>query len=207
MKMMMTRATMATIAFSSPGSGTCMLSLPPHFLSSSHNTFHSKSLNFNTLDDALSSFNRMLHMHPPPSIADFTKLLISITKMKHYSTVLSLSHQMDSFGIPPNIYTLNILINSFCHLQRLGFAFSVLAKILKLGHQPNIATFNTLIRGLCVEGKIGEVLHLFDKMIGEGFQPNVVTYGTLINGYAKWAALVPLSGCLEAWNKEIVSLM
>ncbi|RVW68607.1 hypothetical protein CK203_058841 [Vitis vinifera] len=54
-------------------SGTQMRSLPPLFLSSSHNSLHSRSPHFNTLDDALSSFNRMLHMHPPPSTVDFTK--------------------------------------------------------------------------------------------------------------------------------------
>ncbi|XP_034674994.1 pentatricopeptide repeat-containing protein At1g62680, mitochondrial-like [Vitis riparia] len=92
--------------------------------------------------------------------------------MKHYSTVLSLSKQMDSLGIPSDVYILAIVINSFFHLSRVDFGFSILGKILKLGHQPYTATFTTLIRGLCVEGKIGEALHLFDKMVGEGFQPN-----------------------------------
>ena len=154
----------STKACSSDGSGKFMLSLlPPYFSSSSsshNNVFHSI---VDTLDEALSCFNRMLRIHPPPSIVDFNKLLTSISKTKHHSIVLSLSHQIDSIGIPPNTYTLNILINSFSHLNRLVFAFSVLAKILKLGHRPNIPTFTTLIRGLYFEGKIGDAFHLFDQ--------------------------------------------
>ena len=81
----------ASSSSSSPGPGTGMLSIPSPFLSSLHNRFRSKYLHFNTLDDALSSFNRMFHMHPPLSIVDFAKILTSITNVKRYSTVLSLS--------------------------------------------------------------------------------------------------------------------
>ena len=102
-------------------------------------------------------------MHPPPSIVDFAKLLTSISKVKHNSNVLSLSHQRDSFGFRPDVYTITIFINSFCHLHRLGFAFSVLAKMFKLGFQPHTVTFNTLMMGLYIEGKLGDAHHLNDK--------------------------------------------
>ena len=72
MKMMQTRP-----SSSSGPSGTWIRTLPPQpYLS-----FRSESQNFSSLDEALSCFNGMLHMHPPLSIVDFNKLLTSITKM------------------------------------------------------------------------------------------------------------------------------
>ena len=46
---------------------------------------HCKSRTFKDLDHALGLFDTMLHMHPLPSIVDFTKLLGAIARMKHYS--------------------------------------------------------------------------------------------------------------------------
>jgi pentatricopeptide repeat protein len=92
-----------------------------------------KSRSFRNLDDALGVFDRMLHMHPLPSIVDFNRLLTAIARMKHHSTMISLIKEMELLGIAPNVYILGVLINCFCHLNRVDFGFSILAKILKLG--------------------------------------------------------------------------
>jgi len=111
---------------------------------------HSKSGTFKNLDHALGLFDTMLHMHPLPSIVDFTQLLGAIARMKHYSVVITLIQRMESFGISPDVYTLNVLVNCYCHLNLVNFGFSVLATILKLGYQPNHITLTTLVKGLCL---------------------------------------------------------
>ena len=50
---------------------------------------HCKSGTFKNLDHALGLFDSMLHMHPLPSIVDFTQLLGAIARMKHYSIVIT----------------------------------------------------------------------------------------------------------------------
>ena len=97
---------------------------------------HCRFGNFKNLDHALGLFDKMLHMHPLPSIVDFNHMFSSIARMKHYSVVITLIHRMESFGISPDVYTLTVLINCFCHLNRVNFGFSVLATILKLGYLP-----------------------------------------------------------------------
>jgi hypothetical protein len=61
---------------------------PTGFLNSARDQCRSGSLR--NLDDALGFFDRMLHMHPLPSVVDFTQLLSAIARMKHYSTVITL---------------------------------------------------------------------------------------------------------------------
>ena len=95
-----------------------------------------KSRTFKNLDHAFGLFDIMLHMHPLPFIEDFTLLLGAIARMKHYSVVITLIQQMESFGISPNVYTFTVLINCNYHLNRVNFGFSVLATILKLGYLP-----------------------------------------------------------------------
>ena len=46
------------------------------------------------LEDALNSFHRMLRMRPLPSIVRFSQLLTQITKMNHYSLVISLDKRV-----------------------------------------------------------------------------------------------------------------
>ena len=93
---------------------------------------HCRSGTFKNLDHALGLFDTMLHMHPLPSTVDFTQLLGAITRMMHYSVVITLIQRMELFGISPDVYTLTVLINCYCHLNRVNFVFSVLATILKL---------------------------------------------------------------------------
>ncbi|XP_059460253.1 disease resistance protein RPV1-like [Corylus avellana] len=118
---------------------------PNQFLNSVKDRCRSRS--FRNLDDALGVFDRMLHMHPFPSIVNFNQLLGAIARMKHHSTVITLIKEMELTGIAPNVYILGVLINCFCHLNRVDFGFSILARILKLGFQLNCVILSTLVKG------------------------------------------------------------
>ncbi|XP_057444467.1 putative pentatricopeptide repeat-containing protein At1g12700, mitochondrial [Lotus japonicus] len=155
----------------------------PSFLRNFHS--HSQPHSFHNPGDAVSHFNRMLQMRSTPPIFEFGKVLTSLVKMKHYSTAISLSRQMESSGIAPNIVTLNILINCYCYLGQTTSAFSVLANILKRGFQPTTITFTTLIKGLCLHGNVHRALQFHDVVLAQGFQLDQVSYGTLINGLCK----------------------
>ena len=105
--------------------------------------------------------------------------------MKHYSQVITLIKQIESYGISLDLYSLTILINCFCHLNHLDFGFSVLATIFKLGYQPNHITLNTLVKGLCLQGKIARVVRLVEEMEKNGHEPDAVTCGTILNALCK----------------------
>ena len=150
---------------------------------------HCRSGTFKNLDHALGLFDTMLHMHPLPSTVDFTQLLGAITRMMHYSVVITLIQRMESFGISPDVYTLTVLINCYCHLNRVNFGFSVLATILKLGYLPTQTTLNTLLKGLRLQGNIswkwrtkglckigqtGVAIRLLRKLEKGNFEQNVV---------------------------------
>nr|AFK35515.1 unknown [Lotus japonicus] len=99
--------------------------------------------------------------------------------MKHYSTVISLSHQMQLKGIMPNFVTSNILIDCYCHLGQINFAFSVFATIRKRGYQPDVFTFATLINGFCQMGQIRPALQLLRRAEDDELvqlKPDVVIY-------------------------------
>lgn len=107
--------------------------------SSSHSSRNvrdkSKNASFGKIDDALASFNQMIHMNPLPSTAEFNKLLSALVRLKYYETVISLWKQMEFLGILPDICTIKILTYCFCHLGHVNFGFSLLGKNIKLGFQ------------------------------------------------------------------------
>jgi len=72
---------------------------------------------FRNVDDALDTFDKMLHMCPLPSIVEFNHMSGAIARIKHYLVVITLFKQMGLFGIAPSRPTLNTLINCFCHLN------------------------------------------------------------------------------------------
>jgi pentatricopeptide repeat protein len=152
---------------------------PNQFLKSVRDQCISGSLR--NLGDALCLFDRVLHMHPLPSIVVFNRLLSAIARMKYHSTVISLIKEMELLGIAPDACTLGVLINCFCHLNRVDVGFSILARILKLGFQPHYIILNTLVGGLCLHGKIAEASKFVNEMEKNGYKPNTVTYGVLIN--------------------------
>jgi hypothetical protein len=49
-----------------------------------------RSGSIRNLDDALGCFDRMIHLHPLPCIADLNQLLSAIARIKHFSTVITL---------------------------------------------------------------------------------------------------------------------
>ena len=140
---------------------------------------------FDKIDEALTLFNQMIHSHPRPSIVEFTQLLSSIVRMKHYVTAVFLIRQMELLGIQHNVYTLTILVNCFCRLHYVGFGFSVLAKMFKLSLQPNVITFSTLINGFCIESKVARAVKLLNDMVREGYQPNLISYSMIVKGLCK----------------------
>jgi hypothetical protein len=101
------------------------------------------SRSFRNLDDALGVLDRMLHMHPLPSIVDFTQLLVAIARMKHHLTMISLIKEMELSGVTPDIYIMSILINCFCHLNRVDFGVFILARILKICFQLDCIILST----------------------------------------------------------------
>jgi pentatricopeptide repeat protein len=155
------------------GSGRDNAECPNQFLKSVRDRCRYRS--FRNLDDALGVFDRMLHMHPMPSIVDFNQLLGRIARMKHHSTVISLIKEIELSRFAPNACTLRILTNCFCHLDRVDFGFSILARILKLGFQPDCIILTTLVKGLCLQGKIANAVKLVNKMEKIGYKPNAVT--------------------------------
>jgi hypothetical protein len=79
----------------------------------------------------VSSFNHLLHQkNPTPPIFAFGKILGSLVKLNHYSTVVLLHRQMELNGIASNLVTLTILINCFSQLGQNPLSFSVFANIL-----------------------------------------------------------------------------
>ncbi|XP_059460257.1 putative pentatricopeptide repeat-containing protein At1g12700, mitochondrial [Corylus avellana] len=165
-----------------------------------------RSRSFRNLDDALALFDRMLHMHPLPSIVDFNQLLGAIARMKHHSTVITLIKEMELSGIAPNVYVLSVLINCFCHLNWVDFGFSILARILKLGFQPDCIILNTLVKGLCLESKIVEAVKLVNKMENIGYKPNTVTYGTVMNCLCKIGKTNEAVGLLRKMEERNLEL-
>ena len=136
--------------------------------------------NHNDLEDALDSFRRMLRTRPLPCTVRLGQLLIQISRMKHFSVVVSLDRQMGLLGVRPDEYTLSIVINCFCHLNLMGFGMSVFGKFVKLGCEPTTVTMNTLIKGFLNEGKIDEARECYEKLVEGSCKQNVVTYSTLL---------------------------
>ena len=128
-----------------------------------------KSETFKNLDHALSLFDKMLHMHPLPSVVDFNHMFGSIARMKHYPVVITQIRDMESLGNTPDFYSLNILINCYCHLNEVNFGFSILATILKLGYQPTQPALNTLLKGLCLQGNVSGAVRLVEEMENKGY--------------------------------------
>lgn len=144
---------------------------------------HFHSANPINIHDAVASFNRMLHMRPPPSVHKIYKILGSLVKMKHYRTVISLFAQAEFKRFAPCLVSLSILTNCYCHVGRMAFAFSALGKLFKRGHHPDAITLTTLMKGLCIKNQVGKALDIHYHLVAKGFQFDRYTYGTLINGY------------------------
>ncbi|KDP33235.1 hypothetical protein JCGZ_13507 [Jatropha curcas] len=153
--------------------------------SSTHLRGKIKSDSFQNIDDALASFDLILRSNRSPPVMELNKILSALVRMKHYATVISLSKQMEMFGISHDICSFNILINCFRHLDCVDFGYSLMGKLFKLGFKPNIIRLTTLIHGLCREDKFVEAVDLFDDIVEKGLQPDVCTYSIMVNGLSK----------------------
>ncbi|XP_050280461.1 putative pentatricopeptide repeat-containing protein At1g12700, mitochondrial [Quercus robur] len=140
---------------------------------------------FRNVDDALDTFDKMLHMCPLPSIVEFNHMSGAIARIKHYPVVITLFKQMGLFGIAPSRPTLNTLINCFCHLNRVDFGFFVLTTILKLGYYPDSIALNTLVKGLYLQGNIAGAMKLVEDIEKKGYQLDAFTCGTILNAPCK----------------------
>ncbi|EOY05226.1 Uncharacterized protein TCM_020281 [Theobroma cacao] len=116
----------------------------------------SKSGSLN-LQVAVCLFDSVIQMRPLPSICAFNHLIGAVSKMKHYSIVVSMcKHIMGCKEIQLDIFTMNSWLNGLCNSKQVDLGFSVLTMIFKLGLQPNAYTMNTLLLGICNESKINE---------------------------------------------------
>ncbi|XP_054824753.1 pentatricopeptide repeat-containing protein At1g62680, mitochondrial-like [Prosopis cineraria] len=192
---------------------------------------HSNSTNPLRIEELVSSFHALLHRHPRPCIVQINKALVSIARMKHHPTAISLFALAESKGFTPSFVTLGVLINCYCHVGQMTFAFSVFGKILKMGCQPNTIILTTLMKGLCINDDVGKALDFYDDLIVKGFNlneegliteasdlfhemighvvsPNAMTYTSMINGLCcmdKWPEAAKLFSQmrLESINPDI----
>ncbi|XP_037497969.1 pentatricopeptide repeat-containing protein At1g12300, mitochondrial [Jatropha curcas] len=110
--------------------------------SSTHLRGKGNSDSFHNIDDCLASFNLMLHSNPPSPIKEFSKLLSALVRMKHYATVISLSEQMEMFGISHNIYL----------EDKFGEAVDLFDDIVEKGYRPDVYTYTVIVYTVIVNG-------------------------------------------------------
>ncbi|XP_025984875.1 pentatricopeptide repeat-containing protein At1g62590-like [Glycine soja] len=113
--------------------------------------------------------------HTPP-IIQFGQILGSIMKMKHYPTVVFLSHWLELKKIQSGLFTLNILLFLPFGSNQLGFLCVIQDPQIGLS-APYHNLLTTLIKGLCPKGQVKKALHFHDKVLAQGFQLNQVITG------------------------------
>ncbi|KAG4400648.1 hypothetical protein GLYMA_07G101932v4 [Glycine max] len=105
-----------------------------------------------------------------------TMILGSIMKMKHYPTVVFLSHWLELKKIQSGLFTLNILLFLPFGSNQLGFLCVIQDPQIGLS-APYHNLLTTLIKGLCPKGQVKKALHFHDKVLAQGFQLNQVITG------------------------------
>ncbi|KAF6165205.1 hypothetical protein GIB67_007190 [Kingdonia uniflora] len=153
------------------------------------------------IEEAMGLFNNAIQMRPLPSIYPFSQLLAVISKLKQYSTIITLFKSMGSAGIKATNVTLSTLSNCFCQIGKVDFGFSVVGYIFKSGYEPHIVIFTTFLKGFFKENRVKDAIQLFNKIarkrswmklckflkicVARGLTPNVITYNSLIDGLCK----------------------
>ena len=83
------------------------------------------------VDDALNTFDKMLHMRPLPSIVEFNHMLGAIARMKHYPVVITLFKQMCSLRAlwwPVHFHSRSMIISfQFYRMSPKGHSRSMIA--------------------------------------------------------------------------------
>ncbi|KAG5022187.1 hypothetical protein JHK82_018055 [Glycine max] len=148
----------------------------------------------------------MLCMRHTPPIIQFGQILGSIMKMKHYPTVVFLSHWLELKKIQSGLFTLNnlyvsdliddmhdcanvityrSLIDSLCKSSQLDKAIALFNKMKDNGIQPDMYTLNILLHGLCKGKRLKNAQGLFQDLLDKGYHLNVYIYTVMINGLCK----------------------
>ncbi|CAL1360527.1 unnamed protein product [Linum trigynum] len=156
-----------------------------YFASNSTTPTTSNSVTFASVDDALDSFSKMLHMNPRPSVVKFGQLVNSLVRMNAFQAALYASRQMELAGVPHNLYTLSMLLRCFCKFGRVDFGYAVLSRALKFGIQFDDVMLSTLIDGLCKVGRVIEAARLVHKIRILGYHPDAFSYTIIIDGLCK----------------------
>ncbi|XP_039173071.1 putative pentatricopeptide repeat-containing protein At1g12700, mitochondrial [Eucalyptus grandis] len=140
---------------------------------------------FSSVGDAQRCFGVMMKTDPLPSPRDFSLLLGTVVRMKHYSTAIRLIEQLHSLGVEDNHYWLTISLNCFCRLERVDLGLSILGRILKLGFPITVVATSTLIDGLFIQGKTDQALRFLDDMGRNGPEPDETTYAIIAKGLCR----------------------
>ncbi|RZC02281.1 Pentatricopeptide repeat-containing protein [Glycine soja] len=116
-------------------------------------------------------------------------------KMKHYPTVVFLSHWLELKKIQSGLFTLNILLFLPFGSNQLGFLCVIQDPQIGLS-APYHNLLTTLIKGLCPKGQVKKALHFHDKnlyvsdLIDDMHDcANVITYRSLIDSLCKSSQL------------------
>nr|XP_043630422.1 putative pentatricopeptide repeat-containing protein At1g12700, mitochondrial [Erigeron canadensis] len=169
---------------------------PPNYKSLHLNSYSSSLANNNNgrsayvyddnVNDALKSFDVMIHQRPVPSVVRFTGLLYDVTHLKQYSCSLDLFKQMCAFGFRVNKYTAGIAVKCYCRLRRSKHGLTVMGFCFKQGVEPHVSICNTLLKGFIREQMTYEAEHLFRLMNRRQLcEPNLATYKIIIEGLCK----------------------
>uniref|UniRef100_A0A199UCK7 Pentacotripeptide-repeat region of PRORP domain-containing protein n=1 Tax=Manihot esculenta TaxID=3983 RepID=A0A199UCK7_MANES len=150
-----------------------------------------KSASFTHLDDAIASFNHVIHMNPLPSRVHFNRFLSALAKMKqyhflvfafqtisdHFREALALLKEMVGRNISPNVFTFNILIDTLCKKGLVSNAENIIKIMIQRGV--------SLMDGYCLCNHMDKAKKLFDLMVTNEIA-NIFSYTILINGYCKY---------------------
>ncbi|KAF3456621.1 hypothetical protein FNV43_RR01275 [Rhamnella rubrinervis] len=139
------------------------------------------------LDEALGFFHSLIHIRPMPSVRAFNHLIGALSKLNHYSTVVSMFREMmNCVDFHPDNSMMTIAMKCYCRLGKMDLAFSVLAISLKRGLQPNAWTLNTLLHGLCRQSEsMDDAVDFFKSIVGRGDPCDQITYATIIGALCK----------------------
>nr|XP_043630427.1 putative pentatricopeptide repeat-containing protein At1g12700, mitochondrial [Erigeron canadensis] len=182
---------------------------PPNYKSLHLNSYSSSLANNNNgrsayvyddnVNDALKSFDVMIHQRPVPSVVRFTGLLHHVvTQLKHYSCSLDLFKQICAFGFPVNKYTSGIAVKCYCRLRRSKHGLTVMGFCFKQGVEPHVSICNTLLKGFIREQMTYEAEHLFRLMNRRQLcEPNLATYKIIIEGLGKVGSHYAATGLLR----------
>ncbi|KAJ8430577.1 hypothetical protein Cgig2_019149 [Carnegiea gigantea] len=155
-------------------------------------------LGFSEVEPALSPFHQMKSLHPPPSVIVFNQLFAAMSKIKPfppYSTILSLSSNLELSGLRPDHCTIGIrttVVTATWEGSISGPPFwqwedvkALLSEMLENNVALMVDSYSMLIDMHCKDGRVDEARAILECMVDRGIAPDVVAYSTLIDGLCK----------------------